>query len=206
MPSISEILAGASRFQIACKTGAVAAGANTKIIFYARNASTTTQVFIERVKLNGHIATTAYAVGQVLYEMHVARGFSAENGTPTGTALTITGVNQRLRLAQASTALAVIRIADTTATGIVAPTWTLDANPIGQLNTHTSAGVAAATPIIGNQYLPNDGDLYNDTANEEYPIILGANEGIGIRVTVPATGVAIHGITMKWAEVAGINL
>lgn len=207
MSAIQDAYLGGSRFQISCKTGAIAAGAGTNIIFYAQWTSTTKLAMIEKVFINGHYATTAYAAGAVLYEMHIARGFTAENGTPHGTALTITGLNQRLKTGSAGTAFAVIRVTDTTAGGLGAPTWTLDANPVGQLASHSSAGVGAATPIIGNQYLPYNGELFKaDVASGEYPIILAANEGIGVRVTVPATGVAVHGITMKWAETDRINI
>lgn len=186
-------------YQISSKTGSVAAGAATKLIFYARNASTSKLAHILHLKMNGVIATTAFAAGQVLYEAFIARGFSAENGTPGGTALTITGENARLKTSFDTTALSVVRIASTAA--LAAPTWTLDAQPFGQLNSHSSAGVNAATPIIGSQYLPNEGDLFKvDLAAGQFPIVLGANEGIGLQVTVPATGVWIAGITMKWAE------
>lgn len=187
------------QYQISSKTGSVAAGAATKLIFYARNASTSKLAHILHLKMNGVIATTAFAAGQVLYEAFIARGFSAENGTPGGTALTITGENARLKTSFDTTALSVVRIASTAA--LAAPTWTLDAQPFGQLNSHSSAGVNAATPIIGSQYLPNDGELFKaDIANGDWPIVLGANEGVAIQVTVPATGVWIAGVTMKWAE------
>lgn len=198
---LERLFDGAARYQISAATGAIAAGAGTNIIFYMRNSSTSMLAMIEHVKINGHVATTAYAAGQVLYQLNVARGFSAENGTPHGTALTITGMNQKLADSFPTSRMGVIRVTDTTAGGLGAPTWTLDSNPVGQLNSHSSAGWSAATPIIGNQYLPNNGELFRaDPDDGEYPIVLGVNEGIGIRVTVPATGVAIHGITVKWAE------
>lgn len=190
---------GVGYYQISSKTGSMAAGAATYLVFYARNASTTKLAHLLHLKLNGVIATTAFTAGQVLYEAYVARGFTAENGVPGGTALTITGENQRLKTSMDSTALSVIRIASTAALG--APTWTLDAQPIGQLNSHSSAGYNAATPIIGQQYLPNNGDLFKvDLGAGQFPLILGANEGIAVKVTVPATGVWTAGITMKWAE------
>lgn len=196
---IRETLEQSARFQIASKTGSVAAGAATKLIFYTRNTSTTKYALVEHVKMNGVIATTAFAAGQVLYELYIARAFSAENGTPGGTALTITGANARLRTAQPTTALSVVRIASTAALG--APTWTLDSQPVGQLNAHSSAGYNSATPIIGQQYLPNNGELFKaNVADGEMPIVLAANEGIAIQVTVPATGVWIAGVSMKWAE------
>lgn len=205
MATLQEVLDASARYQISAVTGAVGAGASTKTIFYAQNTSATKQMLIERVRINGHVATTAYAVGQVTYKLFVARGFTAENVTPTGTALTITGVNQRLRTSSPSTAFAVIRVGDTTSTGIAAPTWTLDSNPVSQLISHSSAGCEVATPIIGNQYLPNNGELFNIFGGSEFPIVLGVNEGVALQVTVPATGVAVHGITMKWAETDRVN-
>lgn len=190
---------GVGFYQISSKTGSVAAGAATKLIFYARNTSTSKLAHLLHLKLNGVIATTAFAVGQVLYEAYIARAFTAENGTPGGTALTISGQNAQLNSAFDTTALAVVRISTTAA--LAAPTWTLDAQPVGQLNSHSSAGFNAATPIIGSQYLPNEGDLFKvDLAAGQYPIVLGANEGVALQVTVPATGVWIAGVTMKWAE------
>lgn len=185
-----------NQFAIAGTTGAVAAASGTKILFYARWASTTQQALITNIEVTGHIATTAYAVGQVLYEAFIARGFSAVGAG--GTSLTLTGA--KLASPFTNTAFTAMKVSDTTSTGLAAGTWTLDANPVGNLNTHTSAGTAAATPIIGSQYV-GDGILFNaDISKGEVPIILNANEGVVVRATVPATGVAIHGIQMKWIE------
>lgn len=190
---------GTSHYSISAETGSVAAGAATKLIWYCQWTSTAKVALVRKVELEGVIATTAFAAGQVLYQLNIARGFTAENGTPGGTALTITGENQRLSSPYATTGFGVIRIASTAALG--APTWTLDANPISTINSHSSAGVNAATPIIGSQYV-SDGQLFNaDIAGGESPIVLHANEGLAIQVTVPATGVWIAGINMKWAEV-----
>lgn len=187
-----------AHYSISGETGSVAAGAATKLIWYCWWTSATKVALIRKVELEGVIATTAFAVGQVLYQLNIARAFSAENGTPGGTSLTISGPNQRLSSPYASTAMAAVRIATTAALG--APTWTLDANPVSTINSHSSAGTNAATPIIGNQYIA-DGQLFNsDIAGGESPIVLHANEGLAIQVTVPATGVWIAGVNMKWAE------
>lgn len=187
-----------SHYAISAETGSITAGAATKLIWYCQWTSSTKVAIIRKVELEGVIATTAFAVGQVLYQLNIARAFTAENGTPGGTALTITGPNQRLASPYQSTAFGVIRIASTAALG--APTWTLDSNPVATINSHSSAGVNAATPIIGSQYV-SDGQLFNaDIAGGESPIILHQNEGLALQVTVPATGVWIAGVNMKWAE------
>ncbi len=189
---------GTSHFSISAETGSIAAGAATKLIWYCRWTSSTKVALVRKVELEGVIATTAFAAGQVLYSLNIARGFTAENGAPGGTALTLSGSDQREDTAYAITAMGVIRISSTAALG--APTWTLDDNPIATINTHSSAGKFSATPIIGSQDI-NDGQLFNaDIAGGESPIVLHQNEGLAIQVTVPATGVWIAGINMKWAE------
>lgn len=185
-----------NQFSIAGVTGATAASAATKILFYARWASTTQQALITKIEVTGHVATTAYSAGQVLYEAFIARGFSAVGAG--GTSLTLTGA--KLASPFSNTGFTAMKVNDTTAAGLTAGTWTLDANPVGNINTHTSAGTAAATPIIGSQYI-GDGILFEaDIAKGELPIILNANEGVVVRAAVPATGVGIHGIMMKWIE------
>lgn len=189
---------GTSHYSLSAATGSIAAGAATKLIWYCQWTSTTKVALVRKVELEGVIATTAFAVGQVLYQLNIARAFTAENGTPGGTALTISNPNQKLDSAYAGTGFGVVRIASTAALG--APTWTLDSNPISTINAHSSAGKFGATPIIGAQDI-NDGQLFNaDITGGESPIVLHANEGLAIQVTVPATGVWIAGINMKWAE------
>jgi hypothetical protein len=196
--AVPIIAGGASHFSISGTTGAIAAGAAAKLIFYARNTHATKLALIQRVLIDGVFATTAFAAGQVLYSLHVVRAFTAENGTPGGTALTITGNNQKLRTSHGGTAMGVIRIASTAPLG--APTFTADAQAVGQLNSHSSAGTGSATPIIGSQYVPNNGVLYDAIAGD-HPIVLAQNEGVSITVAVPATGVWTAGVTMRWAEV-----
>lgn len=206
MPDYRTAFQDGAQYSISGSTGAIAAGAATKLIWYCRNASTSQLALVRRIEIEGMIATTAFAAGQVLYQLHIARAFTAEHASPTGTALTITGANQRLRAGMPSSALTVIRFAGTAPIATPAA-WTLDSNPVGALNSHSSAGAAAAAPIIGNQHIPQEGVLFNaDLASGEAPIVLGANEGLAVQITVPATGVWVCGINMKWAETAGLSV
>lgn len=185
-------------FAIAETTGAIGAGAAADSpIFYARNTSTTNLAVIKEISVDGLYATTAFAAGGIAIEAFVARSFTAENGAPGGTALTISGNNQNLRTSMAAVGLGVIRIASTAA--LAAPTWTLDAQPIGRIHTHSSGGVGSATPIIGSIYMPKT-ELFR-AAPGEHPIVLAQDEGIAILATVPGTGVWLAGIRLKWAEV-----
>lgn len=186
------------QYAIAETTGAIAAGASADSpIFYARNTSSTNLVVVTELSIDGMYATTAFAAGGIQIKAFIARAFTAENGTPGGTALTITTNNAKLRTSMGTTSIAVVRISTTAA--LAAPTWTLDAQPIGRIQTHSSAGFNAATPIIGSIYLPKT-DLLKASAGD-HPVILAANEGIAVLATVPGTGVWLAGVRMKWAEV-----
>lgn len=184
-------------YAIAESTGAIAAGAAADSpIFYARNTHATNLAVIKEISIDGMYATTAFAAGGIALEAFIARGFTAENGTPGGTALTITGNNANLRTSMAAIGLGVVRISSTAA--LAAPTWTLDAQPIGRIHTHSSGGVGSATPIIGSIYLPKT-ELFKADGSQ-YPIVLAQNEGIAVLATVPGTGVWLAGIRLKWAE------
>ena len=185
-------------YSIVGVSGAIAAGAtaNTQV-FYARNTSATNLMLIQQLSLEGMIATTAFVAGTIQMVAKVARSFTAENGTPGQTALTITGNNAKTRTSMGTTSMAVIRIANT---GTIAdPVWTLDSQGFGSILTHSSGGYQTATPIIGSIYLP-DTDFFRAEAGD-HPIVLAQNEGIAIMATVPATGVWSFAVQMRWAEV-----
>lgn len=187
-------------YAIDSTTGSMAAGAASKLIFYAWNSGSSL-VGVTELSLTGIIATTAFAAGQILAQGFVARSFTAENGTPGGTSLTLTGNNQKDRTSMATTSMGKIRIATTAALGT--PTWTLDSQPFGEINTHSSAGFSSATPIIGSIYLPRE-DLWTASSTADHPLLLANNEGVAVSVTVPATGVWIAGVRMKWYEVQAL--
>lgn len=190
---------GFGHYAVDATTGSLAAGGGAgQLIFYAWNSSTTMLMGITELSITGMIATTAFSAGQILFAGFVARSFTAENGTPGGTALTLTGNNQKDRTSMATTSVGKIRVATTGPLG--APTWTLDSQAFGEINTHSSAGFNAATPIIGSIYLPRN-DLYLATSTADHPLLLANDEGVGIKLSVPATGVSIVGIRMKWYEV-----
>lgn len=180
-------------------TGSMTAGlASNSEIFQFRWTDATRLAVITKVALDGLIATTAFAAGQILFTSTVARSFSGA-GTG-GNTLSLTGNNQKMRTSMGSSLLGELRYASTSALG--AGTKTLDAGFVGQINSHSSAGTGAATPIIGNQYLPSLDLFTPDPGAGEHPLVLAQNEGLVIRATVPGTGVWILGMTIRWAEVA----
>lgn len=196
-----------SQQSLAVATGDMAAGlaADSEILQF-RNPNTTGKlVAIQELLVSGMRATTAFAVGKIDFRAYIVRGFTAD-GTG-GATPTITGNNNKLRTVSGapsqndSIVAGKIRVATTAALG--AGTKTIDSNPVGQIVTHSSAGVGAATPIIGSIYLPHNG-LFKAIPNDgESPIILAQDEGIIVTATVPATGVWNIGFRIKWAEVDG---
>lgn len=187
-------------YKLSTVTGAMAAGAATRTIFYLRWTDASRLCVITKLSIDGLIATTAFAAGQILVRAWVARAFTAENGTPGGTALTLTGHNAKQRTGMGSALMGVARVATTA--GLADGTWALDSNSIGLINTHSSGGVGSATPIIGSIYLPKFELLNPDGGDGEHPLVLAQNEGLIVQVTVPATGVWTAGVSTRWAEVA----
>jgi hypothetical protein len=186
-------------YQSSHQTGAIAAGmaANGELL-QMRWVDATRLCLIHKVTITGMRATTAFAAGVIDIKVTRATGWSAD-GTG-GTAITITAPNHKMRNSMGATLFSTgFRIATTAALG--AGTKILDAHDFGTITTHSSAGVGAATPIIGSIYLPVYDIYEQDMADGEHPIVLAQNEGIVVRATVPATGVWNLGVTVKWSEV-----
>ena len=184
-------------FSLAVQTGAVAAGASadSEILQFRWDGATNRAVVYE-IGLTGVYATTAFAVGAITFKATVARAYTAA-GTGGG-AIAVTSDNMGTRTKKGNSA-AGIRIATTAA--LTAGTQSLDANDIGQITTHSSGGVGAATPIIGSIYLPKVTLFKASIGDGQSPLYLRTDEGFVVRATVPATGVWIAGVEVKWAEV-----
>lgn len=184
-------------FAIAAVTGAIAAGAGADSeVLQFRNPHASRLAIVSRIALTGMRATTAFAAGAIDLKATIARAWTVA-GTG-GTDLTLTGDKQKLRTLHDTIAAAAIRVATTAALG--AGTKTLDTQDIGMITTHSSAGVGAATPIIGSIYLPTLELFRGDYESGEQPLVLAPNEGFVIRATVPATGVWNLGMMVRWAE------
>ena len=189
-------------YAVSVQTGSIAAGAsaNSEILQF-RWDDNDNLALIQEVSVTGMYATTAFAAGAITLRMTVARSMSADGSG--GTALEFGGDsnvdNAALRTNMGDSVVGDFRISTTAA--LTAATQSLEANDIGQIHTHSSGGVGAATPIIGSIYLPTTTLFKADFSSGEYPLVLSDNEGFVIRATVPATGVWVIGFRVKWAEV-----
>jgi hypothetical protein len=186
-------------YQFAGVTGAIAAGmAANGELFHFRWTDATRLAVIHKISVTGMRATTAFVAGTIDLKATIARSWTADGSG--GTAVTMTGNNQKMRTSMGTSLVGTIRIATTAALG--AGTKTLDTQDIGLIATHSSGGVGSATPIIGSIHLPLTDLFEQDVADLEHPVILAQNEGVVVRATVPGTGVWNLGVMCKWSEVA----
>jgi hypothetical protein len=132
----------------------------------------------------------AFAAGQFKLALFFAKEWTAA-GTG-GTTATITGRNLRKRTSFASTVLGEARIAQTAV--LTAGTKTLDAQPLATISASAPAVIG---PIFAAQ--PMIAELNRDSS-DEYPVVLGFNEGLVVRTTYPATGTPFFGFQVEWME------
>lgn len=192
----------ADYFCVSVQTGAIAAGMSADgqlLQFRWDNANYVAAV--TEVAVTGMYATTAFAAGAIKIEMVVGRAYTADGSG--GTALEFGGDsnvdNTALRTTFADSRVDDFRVSTTAA--LTAGTQVLEANALGQITTHSSGGVGAATPIIGSIYLPTTMLFEANREKGHYPLVLEADEGFVVRATVPGTGVWTIGFRVRWAEV-----
>ena len=173
-------------------SGTMAAGlaANAEI-FQFRWTDATRFAIIHAVTLDGLAGSaTAFTAGFAKVECYIARSWSADGGG--GTAMTITGNNQKLRTSMGTTLAGAIRGSATAA--CTAGTKTLDSQPIGLF----PFSIGTVANVI---YVPQGVSLFNEQEGNCGPVILAQNEGVVCRATVPATGTWQFGVTIYWSEV-----
>lgn len=177
-------------FKIAQATGILPAGlAAASEIYQFRWTSTATRARILGVQFSAAVDTTAFTAGAAIFDMTVARAWTADGSG--GTAATLAN-DSKLRTSQLPSRGAGSRIATTAALG--AGTKALDTQPMGVLI--GGAGATAGSQII----VPSD--FYIDEATSYgVPLVLANQEGFVIRASVPAVGTWKAGVTVFWAEV-----
>lgn len=184
-------------YSYAGATLVIGAGATANSeVFQLRWGDATRFCVVHEISITGMRTAVAFAAGNIDLRATIARAWTV-SGTG-GTPVTLTGENNQLRTAMGASLVADMRIASTAALGV--GTKTLDAQDIGMIVSHSSAGPQAATPIIGQVFLPTGVLFKADIASGEHPIVLAQNEGVVIRATVPATGTWNLGVLVKWSE------
>lgn len=180
-------------YRLAAQT-AVYAGLIAGAILYSFRWTDATKICrVTRVRVAVNTITAAGAAGMLDRDLVIVRGFTvADSG---GTAITLTGNNQKARTSHATTVVGGIQILSGGA--LTAGTGTADAQAIGLV---TKQGLAAEPP--GLTIPPEDLFAYN--VGQNYPIVLAANEGFRVRIptAMPTTIAQRTTVTVEWDEIA----
>lgn len=176
-------------YSICGVTGVMAAGLAANSEVFQLRYTGPNVLLIEEVKFDGLGSIVAFAAGVISMQLFRAAGWSVDGSG--GTALTLTGDNNKLKtsMPKSLSADTIARASSTAA--LTAGTKTLNINPLGSLQN----GVATAT---GGTGIP-EGALFKPIAGQ-YPIALVNQEGIVIRATVPITGTWTAGFTIRLIE------
>lgn len=173
-------------------SGIMAAGlAGASPIFSFRGAALAgASCIVRRLQFEMGVLGTAFTAGQTLFNLFVARNFSASD--TGGGALTMTTNNAKRKTAFGTATAQDIRTS-TTAT-LSAGTRTLDAAPVSTVVVPVPA-TTVSTILVPNRDLLRYGP-------DAWPLVLAPNEGLVLQATVPATGTWCFNVNIDWDEVA----
>lgn len=155
------------------------------------NARFLTTLVLERLRVKWRTISGFTAAQEVGFDVFQARAFTASDST--GTAVVLTGNNQKKRTSAPTSSVTDMRIAATGA--LTAGTRTLDAQPIA---TDDFAELAAAATVPkGRTELE-----VLDQDQDRYPVVLAAKEGLVVtnRVAFGAGGTGRLIVEMDWLE------
>jgi hypothetical protein len=175
---------------------AIVAGAP---LFAARWGNAAKLAVITRIQALFSVISAFTAPQELGAEAVIARAFSVSDSA--GTAIDLTGNNQKVRTSQDTSLFTDMRIA--AATLLTAGTRVLDPVAIagGEGVTHDPNAAAATAQVIATPKLGFDWQC--DVAAGEHPVVLAQNEGLIIRNTIvfPAAGTARLRVLLAWAEI-----
>lgn len=179
---------GSFLVQVAGNTAA-APGAAANLISF-RSGSSTRNILIRRLRLE-LMVTTASTAGNPELAAYIARSFSASD--TGGTAITLTGSNQKRRTSLITSEIATngdFRFAN--ATTLTAGTRTLDGTAFLSVMAPLAIGGAVSAEYGGSL--------------EDNPIVLAQNEGIVVQnLTALTTAVYRYHMMIEWDEIATAN-
>ena len=134
----------------------------------------------------------AFAGGRLKFDLFFATkwtGIGSGGSTPI-----LTGRNSSKRTAFPTTAAPSSSIMIANTAPLTAGTKTLDASPLASWSMGATATIG---PVDTNRGMIS---LWQRDTADEYPLVLGFNEGFVIRVTCPATGTWYFGVNVEWCE------
>lgn len=192
-------------YAIAANTPTYAGLAANTPLFSARWGSATAVGIVYQFSVTVVTSVSATAAGITERQLIFARSFTVSD--TGGTALTLTGNNQKLRTSFSTSGFTDMRIG----APLTAGTRTLDANPIssalgwsGLLSTGLAIGSSAGSAVGAARSTEGGTGPVRllDTFNGDQPIVLAQNEGIIMRIGVvqPTGSTQQTFIIMKWCE------
>lgn len=203
-------------YALTATSGAMAAGLGAAApIFSCRWGDATRSMLLRRVGIMARATATAFTAGNTLFELMVARSFTAAD--TAGTSVLPTGSSQKRRTSFGTTLISDLRISSTAT--LTAGTRTLDAAahqllrggvPATQVNyPMVGKGIGTFVPGASTVAFSMDWqDIWSMDIANEWPMVFVVNEGFILRATVPATGTWDFSVLMEWSEVvstAGFN-
>lgn len=179
-------------YSVGVASGIMAAGlAGAAPIFSFRGAAAAgPSCVIRRLTFEMGVLGTAFTAGQTLFNLFIARAFSASD--TGGGALTMTTNNAKRKTAFGSSATQDIRTSATAT--LTAGTRTLDATPIANVVVPVPATTVSTILVSARDLIRNGPDAW--------PLVLAPNEGLVLQATVPATGTWCFNMNIDWDEVA----
>lgn len=184
-------------YSIGTQTGIYSGLTAGSPLFSMRWTDATRLCLILKVSVSVVETTVATADGQVDRQLIIARGFTASDSG--GTAIVLTGNNQKHRTSMATSLVGDMRIATTAA--LTAGTRTLDG--VGMGIAAATTGTGPVTAGVVTTIIPKT-DLFSAfTGPIIYPIVLAQNEGIIIRMVTaePGGSSLVTYVDVAWAEV-----
>lgn len=184
-------------YQVTVPSGAIAATlAAGSTLFSFRWTDATRLALIKVITVSAVVTSAITTAVPFDLEAVVARSFTASDSG--GTAISLSGNNNKLRTSFGTSLVGDARVAATAA--LTTGTRTLDAQAIGRVQGFT--GTALGTQVFGTVNGANN--LVDRSEPGRYPLTLAQNEGIIIRnpLAGPATGTITLLISIEWQEVA----
>lgn len=225
-PSGSEVLAGGDAtfralrvsarplealgyFKLAGRTGTYGGLAANTPLFSMRWTDATKLALIQKVECAVLTTVAATTAGLTTRQLLIARGFTVSDSG--GTAATLSGNNNKLRTAGATSAFGDVRWG----APITAGTRTLDAQPVGEalgwaglLSNGLVIGGCGSSPVNAARSTEGGLDyvtLFDAVHEHDHPIVLAQNEGIVLRIGAtaePSGATQETFFKVRWAEVS----
>lgn len=186
---------GLGHYRVATTVALVTTQAANGTLFSFRWSDATRFCVLQKLRLE--LLQTAAATATIfpVFQVFIARSFSASDSA--GTALTLTGSNMKKRASGMGTTLVTDIRKSAVAAGLTVGTRTLDSEPVIEMATNST--ITTPNAVVYRK------ELEMDAGDGIHPYVFAQNEGFVVRgptVVFGAAGTANLLIDMAWAEVA----